>query len=199
MAESSTPRRQRKGTVVLATVLMALAAFGSTTQTWLTVTLPQDAVQTPVQQVPGSDAATSVTAFALVALAAALAGSISGRVARWVVAVILTAAGVGIVWTSAGILVDPSAAAVPVIGETIGISSASDAVVALTPMPWVAVAAGVLLIAAAAWMVASGRNWGRSRRYESAAAAPASTRETTAHADEIDSWDSLSKGEDPTR
>ncbi len=97
MSAGRPPRGQRRGTVVLVIVAVALLAFGTTTQTWLEVRLPEEAVQTPDLAVPGSEAATPVSAFALVALAAALAVSIAGRVARWFVAAILLIAGGGIV------------------------------------------------------------------------------------------------------
>ncbi|MHA7277157.1 Trp biosynthesis-associated membrane protein [Arthrobacter sp. HLT1-21] len=189
---------QRKGTVILATVLFSLAAFASTTRTWLTVVLPQDAVQTPDLQIPGSDAATAVTAFALVALAAALAVSIAGRIARVLVVAILLIAGVGIVWNSIRVVADPAGAAAPAIGEAIGVSTGSGAELVLTAFPWLAAAAGVLLTGTAVWMLIAGRSWNRSTRYEKVAAENPTARTTTAHSDEIDSWDQLTKGKDPT-
>lgn len=189
---------QRKGTVILATVMFSLAAFASTTQTWLTVILPQDAVQTPDLQIPGSDAATAVTAFALVALAAALAVSIAGRIARILVVAILLIAGVGIVWNSIRVVADPTGAAAPAIGEAIGVSTGSGAELILTVFPWLAAGAGVLLIGTAAWMLIAGRSWNRSTRYEKVAAENPAAPKTTAHSDEIDSWDQLTKGKDPT-
>ncbi|MBG6184334.1 putative membrane protein (TIGR02234 family) [Arthrobacter sp. CAN_A214] len=191
-------RLKRRGTVVMAIVLMALLAFGTTTQTWLTVSLPQDAVQTPDLDVAGSDAATPVTAFALVSLAGAFAVSIAGRIARWVVAIILLVAGVGIAFVSLQVTGDPTAAAAPSIGEAIGISGGAGATVTTTAMPWVAAGAGLLLAAAAVWLIIAGRSWGQTRRYEKnpQGAAPAPG---TAHAGEIDSWDRLTHGEDPTR
>ncbi|WP_026551783.1 Trp biosynthesis-associated membrane protein [Arthrobacter sp. H20] len=189
---------QRKGTVILATVLLSLAAFASTTQTWLTVILPQDAVQTPDLQIPGSDAATAVTAFALVALAAALAVSIAGRIARVLVVAILLIAGVGITWNSLLVIADPTGAAAPAIGEAIGVSTNSGAELILSAFPWLAAVAGVLLIATAVWMLLAGRSWNRSTRYDKVTAENPTARKTTAHSDEIDSWDQLTKGKDPT-
>ncbi|MDQ0734556.1 Trp biosynthesis-associated membrane protein [Arthrobacter agilis] len=277
-AGSRAPHRlTRRGIVVMGIVVLALLAFGSTTQTWLTVRLPQEAVQTPDLTIPGSDAATPVTAFALVALAAALAVSIAGRVARWIIAVILVLSGVGIALSSAAVALDPSGAAEPAIGTAIGVSGGSGAEATASPMPWVAVVAGILLVLAAAWVVLAGRTWGVNRRYDTgaargvrapagslrpgapapstgdvapgvvpdagadvetgrdhdrsddataadataaAAAGPAAPRDiapgpgtadsadagsgkrpprrANAHADEIDSWDELSRGNDPT-
>lgn len=176
--ERSAPARStRRGFVVMGIVLIALVAFGSTTQAWLTVRLPQEAVQTPDLSVAGSDAATPVTAFALVALAAALAVSIAGRVARWIVAVILVLAGAGIALSSASVALDPDAAAEPAIGAAIGVSGLEGADASATPMPWLAVVAGVLLVLAAVWLVLAGRTWGVNRRYDAGASGTArSTR-----------------------
>lgn len=162
-------RFTRRGIVVMGIVVLALLAFGSTTQTWLTVRLPQEAVQTPDLRVPGSDAATPVTAFALVALAAALAVSIAGRVARWVIAGILVLSGIGIAVSSASVALDPAAAAEPAIGAAIGVSGLAGADATASAMPWLAVTAGALLVLAAAWVVLAGQTWGVNRRYDAGA------------------------------
>jgi hypothetical protein len=79
------PAWARKSTVVLLIAVLALAVFGTTTQTWLTVHLDpqqlgQGAAAQDGLQVQGSKAATTVTALALVALAGGLAASIAGKV-----------------------------------------------------------------------------------------------------------------------
>ncbi|XTR52151.1 hypothetical protein ACOM2C_00965 [Pseudarthrobacter sp. So.54] len=76
------PRWARKSTLVLAVAALALAVFGTTTQTWLTVHLdPAQLGQAVSSQdglpVQGSKAATTVTALALVALVGGLAASIA--------------------------------------------------------------------------------------------------------------------------
>ncbi|THJ67417.1 hypothetical protein E8P82_04760 [Arthrobacter echini] len=237
-------RSVRRGSVVLGIVVVSLLAFGSTTQTWLTVALPQETVQSPDLMIAGSDAATPVTAFALVALAAAIAVSIAGRVARWIIAVILVLSGIGIVLSSAGVALDPAAAARPAIGAAIGVTTPAGADASATWLPWLAVVAGILLVLAAVWVVLAGRGWGSNRRYDSGTRddsrgragedvreAPVrssgdvppgvlppdgvetaeraetsdqpgvvqpAARRRSAHADEIDSWDELSRGNDPT-
>lgn len=195
--QSRTSTLRRKGVVILGTVLAALAAFGSTTQTWLAVTLPQTAVQTPSIQIPGSDAATAVTAFALVGLAAALAASIAGRTARWIIAVILIVAGAGIAFSSVAVASDPAASAAPAIGEALGVTTQEGVSVTATAMPWLAGLAGLLLVLCAVWLLIAGRGWRTARRYEKSTERNRSAK-ADANADEIDSWDSLSRGEDPT-
>ena len=192
-------RWQRKGTVVLAAVVMSLAAFGTTTQTWLTARFPGTRVQTPDVSVPGSDAATAVTALALVALAAALAASIAGRIARIVIAVLLAAAGIGISAASLTVIANPAGAASAAIGEATG-QIGGEAAVGITVFPYLGAAAGVLLLLTAVWLLAAGRSWAASKKY-----VPATERQAdgmpsdrAGSVDEIDSWDQLSRGNDPT-
>lgn len=214
MTSRPTPRWQRKSTVILGTVLFGIAAFGATTRTWLDVKLPQTAVQTPDIAVAGSDAATAVTAFAVVAIAAGLAASIAGHVARWIVAVLLLVSGVGVVIASLTVISDPLQGAAGAIGKALGVSSAEGIDVTLTAMPWLAAAAGVLIALSGVWLAVAGRGWKSSRRYAAAPApaaagtaagsnAAAGTAEGndddgTAPIDDIDSWDRLTKGDDPT-
>lgn len=219
-----TARWKRKGTVVLGGLLCAALAFGTTTQTWLQVKLPPSAVQTPNLDVPGSDAAVSVTALALVALAGVLAASIAGRVARIIIAVIIMLVGAGITAAALAVIVDPATAASASIGKAIGIIGAP-VDITLTAFPAVAAVSGVLVFLAAVWLLVAGRTWVRSRRFESAAGTGTATGTgpdtgtgsggkeappTEASAgndpgdgdgtiDEIDGWDQLSRGQDPTR
>ncbi|WP_237687534.1 Trp biosynthesis-associated membrane protein [Arthrobacter jiangjiafuii] len=221
-----TKRWQRKGIVIMAAVLFGIAAFASTTRTWLNVQLPATAVQTPDLAVSGSDAATAVTAFAVVAITAALAASIAGPIARWIVSVILLVAGVGVVAASYTVISDPLQGAAGAIGQAIGVSGSTDTVVTLTVMPWLALAAGILIALGGIWMALASRSWTSSRRYAPApapadagttadgsapAGPPAGEGATTAPApgssaadegeapvDDIDSWDRLTRGDDPT-
>ena len=214
-----TKRWQRKGTVIMAAVLFGIAAFATTTRTWLNVQLPATAVQTPDLAVSGSDAATAVTAFAVVAITAGLAASIAGSVARWIVSVILVISGIGVAAASWTVIGDPAQGAAGAIGQAIGVSGTADTVVTLTAMPWAALVSGVLIALTGIWLAVASRSWKSSRRYAPApaagtasSAAPAS-ESTTAGAgspagedsaagpepvDDIDSWDRLTRGDDPT-
>ena len=220
-------RWQRKGTVIMAAVLFGIAAFATTTRTWLNVQLPRTAVQTPDLAVSGSDAATAVTAFAVVAITAGLAASIAGPVARWIVSVILLISGVGVAAASYTVIADPEQGAAGAIGQAIGVSGATGTVVTLTALPWAALVSGILIAITGVWLAVASRGWKSSRRYApSTAAAPAaatastdtagtpsasaSTKGTEAGAasaeedngpepiDDIDSWDRLTRGDDPT-
>ncbi|MGG5172769.1 Trp biosynthesis-associated membrane protein [Pseudarthrobacter sp. J1738] len=202
---ATTPRWARKGTVVLLTVALALVVFGTTTQTWLNVTLDPSDVRVAPLKVAGSKAATAVTALALVSLAGALAASIAGRVARWIIAVMIVISAAGIVSAGATVLADPLSAAQSAIASATGIAE-GNADVQTTVFPVIAMVAGVLLALSAVVLLLAGRHWKQNTRYKSAAAAAASgtgegtnaEHEASEDLDEIDSWDSLSRGEDPT-
>jgi uncharacterized membrane protein (TIGR02234 family) len=194
----------RKSTLVLLIALLALAAFGTTTQTWMTATLDPNQVgqagaAQSVIQVQGSKAATTVTALALVALAGGLAAAIAGRIARWVITAIIVLASAGVVTAAATVLADPLTAAQGSIAAATGVSG-SQAHVELTPFPVLAVVAGCLLALAALLILPASRYWKTRTKYDAAGAAGSTADGTTAAGpvDEIDSWDRLSRGEDPT-
>lgn len=190
---------RRKAIVVLAAIAASLAAFGTTTQTWLNVRLPEGSVQTPDLAVPGSEAAVAVTALALVGLAAALAATIAGRVARIITAVLLGLAGAGVAAACAMVLADPYAAASSKIGEATG-QVGQDAAVTVTVFPALGLACGLLMVVVAVWLAVAGRHWTTSRKY-SAATGPRQADGSPSDrgaVDEIDSWDQLTRGTDPT-
>ncbi|UZX02776.1 Trp biosynthesis-associated membrane protein [Arthrobacter sp. CDRTa11] len=205
-----TPGWARKSTVVLLIAALALAVFGTTTQTWMTVSLDPDQVgqagsSQSTLQVQGSKAATTVTALALVALAGGLAASIAGRIARWVAAVIIVLASAGIVAAAATVLADPLAAAQGSIAAATGVTG-SDAQVSLTAFPAVAVVIGILLAVGAVLIIPAGRYWKSRTKYDAATydaakgdtAVAGSAAAAAGPVDEIDSWDRLSRGDDPT-
>ena len=198
------PRWARKSTLVLAIAALALAVFGTTTQTWLTVHLDPAQLGQAVNsqdglQVQGSKAATTVTARALVALAGGLAASIAGRIARWVITALILLAAAGIVSAAAIVIADPLAAAQGSIAAATGITG-SDVNVDVTVFPALAVVAGTLLGLSALLIVPAGRYW-KSRTKSDTAATCGAAGGSAAPAgptDEIDSWDRLSRGDDPT-
>ena len=195
------PRWARKSSLVLAIAVLALAVFGTTTQTWLTVHLDPAQLGAAVNgqdglQVQGSKAATTVTALALVALAGGLAASIAGRFARWIITALILLAAAGIVGAAAIVLADPLAAAQGSIAAATGITG-SNVRVDVTAFPALAVVAGVLLGLSALLVIPAGRFWKNRTKYDTAATSGASAA-PAGPPDEIDSWDRLSRGDDPT-
>ncbi|UXM93463.1 Trp biosynthesis-associated membrane protein [Paenarthrobacter sp. JL.01a] len=189
----ASPRWARKSTLVLAAVVLALAVFGTTTQTWIEVQLDPAGVPDSNLHVPGNKAATAVTALALVALAGGLAASIAGRVARWIIAVIIAFSAAGIILAAATVLADPLGAAQGSIAAATGVAG-GQAGVAGTAFPVVAIVAGALLALCAVVLPLAGRYWKTRTKYD----AGSRGRQDGQPVDEIDSWDSLSRGEDPT-
>lgn len=193
------PAWARRSTLVLLIAVLALAVFGTTTQTWISVVLDphqgsQGGAAQEALQVQGSKAATAVTALALVALAGGLAAAIAGRIARWITTAIIVLASAGIVAAAATVLANPLAAAQGSIAEATGVTG-SHAQVAVTAFPVLAVVAGCLLAAAALVIVPAGRHWKARTKYDTA---PAGSPTAAGPLDEIDSWDRLSRGDDPT-
>jgi uncharacterized membrane protein (TIGR02234 family) len=190
--------------LVLVVAALAIAVFGTTTQTWITVHLDptqlgRAAGSQDGLQVQGSKAATTVTALALVALAGGLAASIAGRIARWIITAIILLAAAGIVGAAAVVLADPLAAAQGSIAAATGISGSS-AEVDVTAFPALAVVAASLLGLSALAIVPAGRHWKSRTRYDAATATggAAGAAGPAGPPDEIDSWDRLSRGDDPT-
>lgn len=193
-------RRARSLSVVGMLLAGALGVISST-QTWIDVTLADGAQQTLA--VPGSDAVPVLTPLSLAALALGAALSIVGPVLRYVLGVIAVAiAGVVGVATAQVLLTLPVSATAATVTEATGISG-TDAIadlvasMALTPWPAVTLLAELVLAAAAVFTLVTARRWRGSagRKYRTATDVPANT--SRPH-DAIDSWDDLSRGDDPT-
>lgn len=192
-------RRARLMTVV-AMLLAGAVGVVSSTQTWLTVAL-DDGAAAPLL-VPGADALPVLTPLSLAVLALGAALSIVGAVVRTIFAALGLALAVLLGWLAAGIALAPPVSAVAsTVTSATGISGAEGvagliAGIGVTAWPPIALAAQVLLFAASLFTLVTSRHWprGADRRYRSAPG-PAGSRP----ADAIDSWDDLSRGEDPTR
>ncbi|WP_416402873.1 Trp biosynthesis-associated membrane protein [Arthrobacter sp. LFS091] len=194
MSTATTPRWARKATLVLAMTVLALLVFGATTQTWVEVQLDPNGASNSNLHVQGNKAATAVTALALVALAGGLAASIAGKIARLVIAAIIGLSAVGIILAAITVAVDPLGAAQGSIAAATGISG-GQASVTTTAFPILAVVAGALLAVCAVVLPVAGRHWKSRTKYDTRTGGQ---QGGNGPVDEIDSWDSLSRGEDPT-
>lgn len=202
------PAWARKSTVVGLSVLVAILAFGSTTQTWIDADVQGAAVRTAHVMVQGSNAATAVTALALVGLAGVLAAAVAGRVGRFVASAVVVLAGVGVAASCIAVIADPRAAADSSIAKATGVSG-GPATTVLTWFPAAAAVAGTLLALCGILSIVAARRWPTRTKYD-AGAAPhrrgSGPRGEAAEAeggpgtrvDEIDGWDRLTRGEDPT-
>ncbi|WP_422936452.1 Trp biosynthesis-associated membrane protein [Sinomonas sp. P47F7] len=198
----------RKSTVIGLSVVIALLAFGSTTQTWIDADVQGAAVRTAHVTVQGSKAATAVTALALVGLAGVLAAAVAGRLGRIVASVVVVLAGFGIASACIAVLADPRAAADSSIAKATGVSGGA-ATTALTWFPSAAAAAGVLLALCGVLALVASRRWPTRTKYDAGSRASrrggagsadsGADSESAARVDQIDGWDQLTRGDDPTR
>jgi hypothetical protein len=221
---SRTWRLTRRGAIWLLLVL-GVGALAASAPTWLRTTgsTPLDA--DVLVQVTGTSAAPGVGAGALVVIAGALALGLVGRVGRWFVLVVTVSSGIVIAVSATTILRDPTQAARSAVAEATGVTDMTSGIT-LTPWPAAALAAGLLVVLASVWAAVSSPSWGRvSARHEIARPAsvqhdgapvtgprePDASRphgETAAdphvagaagdEPDEQETWDSLTRGEDPT-
>jgi uncharacterized membrane protein (TIGR02234 family) len=213
------PIRRVKYAIILGVVAAGALALLAATQTWYTVHLAASANHPGGLDVPGSSAAPALTALSLACLALALALAISGRIARFVLALLGVLVGVCIILSAAGAMANPEATGISIVTKATGIAgddSVRRLIVGIDATLWppVALAAGILVALAgvAAWVTAN--RWaGGSKRYQavrfspaerapdSEAQHPATNRPAAENARDaaIDTWDDLSNGDDPTR
>ncbi|MDO5744229.1 MAG: Trp biosynthesis-associated membrane protein [Micrococcaceae bacterium] len=193
-------KRSTKRSVLLLGLLGAVLALATSTRTWIRVQPEVGTVKIPLIEVAGSDAAAAVAALAVVALAGTLAAMIAGRIARYIIAGIMLLAGGGIAGSAISVISDPVFAAATKVGDATGLNN-SGGEYDLGIWPYLAVLGGLVLVAAALQLGVTAGSWAGSRKYSREAPAPAAgtaDAEPQGKIDEIDGWDSLSRGDDPT-
>ena len=126
---------------------------------------PEAIIHAPVT-VTGADAATSVSALAVVALAASVSLSIAGRITRYIIGTLLVLAGGATAAAAWNAWANPEAAAATLVGEAAG-TAQIDADYAVTAWPWVAVVAGAWVALAGLAVLVASRRWQVSRRSSS--------------------------------
>ena len=213
----------RRSAVIAALICggLALLALG---QTWVTAGgLQSGPVAGAVAdvEVTGNDAAPVAAAMAVVIVVAALALTIARRLGRWIVGGLLAVAGATVTASSLTVVASPGQAASRMVSEATGTTAAAPDH-AVTAWPWLAAAAGALSVVVALLVLTVGRRWANSRRYQAPSGdrpveagpgrsragqatdargrtgAPEHDADDESDLDEMDAWDSLSRGEDPT-
>jgi uncharacterized membrane protein (TIGR02234 family) len=192
--------------------LLLVAAAG--TARWVTaVPLNPDLPGTSRVPLKGSTLVPAAVPLALVGVAGVIAAAVAGRVARGVLrltaAVLVVAAGVGIVALTAGALTHPGHA---VRSAERARQANATAAADTSGIGWFATAGGVALVAAGGVAIRYRRSWpGLAARYDRAGET-GETGETGERDDAGDvagtgrarppaasTWDALERGEDPTR
>ncbi|WP_235037971.1 Trp biosynthesis-associated membrane protein [Microbacterium sp. 18062] len=187
---------------VLATLALGALGVVSSTQTWVHVVLV-DAASSDVA-ITGATAVPVLAPLSLAVLALGAALSIVGRALRLVFGALTVLISAALVTLSVPVVVGPPASAIgPSVTEVTGI--AGDGVVSemvsstsMTPWPAVTAIVGVVLALAGLFVLATGARWPSGGRKYEAAAQRAERRAQEGPLDAIDSWDDLSRGDDPT-
>ncbi|MGP3536734.1 Trp biosynthesis-associated membrane protein [Microbacterium sp. RD1] len=194
--------RRARLAVVVAFLLAGAVGVISSTQTWLTVALSDGSAEQ--LEVSGSAALPVLAPLSLALLALGGAMSIVGTAVRYVLGALGVVLGGILAWLTTAVAVAPpvSAVASTVTGTTgiAGLEGVAALVrsIASTPWPWITAVVQVLPLAAGVLTLVTARRWGSGagRRYATSAASAAGG--SRPH-DAIDSWDDLSRGDDPTR
>lgn len=184
---------------VVVVVLCGALGVMSSTQTWLTVALTGAAAHDLT--VSGAAAIPVLAPLSLAVLALGAALSIVGPVLRYVfgaLAVVIAVAQ-GLL-TAQVAFTHPVSAVARTVTDATGITgdeSVAGLVATITPSAWplVTLAVWIVLLAAGVFVLVTARRWSTSgRKYRTDVAA----RPATGPLDAVDSWDDLSRGEDPT-
>ncbi|MEV4901297.1 Trp biosynthesis-associated membrane protein [Citricoccus sp. NPDC055426] len=210
----------KRRTAVLWAIAAGAIILGTGAQTWIVSTGVSGLATTSVTTT-GNQAAAVVPAMGLVGMAAGIALSMARRIGRWITAVLLMLAGVAAGISSVHAALDPAGAAQAQVSQASG-TTADAGSYAVTVWPWLTLLGGVLLLACGLAVAVLGRGWTTSRRHESpvtsgaagaggaggaagvaggstaVSTSAAGTAEDGAELDEIDAWDELSRGQDPT-
>ncbi|WP_166983606.1 Trp biosynthesis-associated membrane protein [Paramicrobacterium fandaimingii] len=192
--------RRIKGILLLATLAVSGVALLTWTQTWFSLTLVQNSHAGTAVAVPGEAAGPAVAALGLAGLALGGALAIAGRVLRVIFGVLEVLIGGCLVLSAVLAVSDPAGASSKTITEFTGVagnSAAHDLVSqsSATVWPFIAIVAGVVLALLGIAVAATGRLWPTSgRKFD----APSTAQPSETH-DAVDSWDELSRGEDPTQ
>lgn len=187
----------RSMTVLVLLLGGALALIGST-QTWVSAT-GFEAAHVASVELSGQEASPVITAMSLVTIAAGAALSIARKVGRWIIGIVAVLGALAIGWTTVHVLINPLDAAAPKIAETTGTTSMADIAgnVEVSLLPWLTLLGAVIALLGGIIALAYGSRWpvGKTKKYD---VGDQKQPGQDGELDEIDTWDELSRGEDPT-
>lgn len=188
----------RKLVVVLLSIAAGIVLLAAGRAEWITGTV--DGIAGPVRaSAVGTEAAPGLAGLALVAMAAAIAATTSGRIARWVCIIALAAVGGGVIALSLRAVLDAPSVLGGVSATHSGTTGELEAAASATGWPWVAVVAAVLLLVAAAGAAVGSRTWGSlGGKYERPTGEDAA-EVGGSRGERVDSdWDRVTRGDDPS-
>ncbi|MGO1167245.1 MAG: Trp biosynthesis-associated membrane protein [Janibacter sp.] len=188
----------RKPVVVLVAIAAGIVLLAAGRADWITGTV--DGVTGPVSaSAVGTEAAPGLAGLALVAMAAAIASTTSGRIARWVCIIALVAVGGGVIALSLRAVLEAPTVLGGVSATHAGVTGELEATASATTWPWIAVIAAVLLLVAAAGAALGSRTWGAlGGKYERPGGEDVA-QVGGSRGERVDSdWDRVTRGDDPS-
>ena len=215
MAQQMPPRRLKLVLILIILGASSLAML-AWTQVWVQAEVGLPDAGTQVLQIDGAIAAPALTALALSGFALAAALSIAGRLIRLVLGALEVLLGFSVFLAAFLAVRDPADASAAAVTAATGIAGHESIQLSvlgsvITPWPFVAMGAAVIMAAAGLAVILTSARWpGPTRKYQAvrfeevvadtdrtgndAAATPTGA----APSDSVGDWDDLSRGEDPT-
>jgi len=207
--------RKFKTYSLFAAFVLSAAILISWSQTWFFLEVTFPTVNSEGLAVSGQIAAPGLSAFGLAGFAITAALALSSVVIRRILGVLLLGLGIAVVFISVSAWTDPVLAAAPQLTSLSAISDIETLRTfvlssSLTAWPGISVVAGILLVPLGIIIVFTAGKWGTgSRKFDrvdpsSSDSVQAKPRQSTvgenkdSSSENIDAWDSLSHGIDPT-
>lgn len=197
--ETSKPSKglSRSMTVLVLLLGGTLALIGST-QTWVTTT-GFEATHITNVELSGQEASPVITAMSLVTIAASAALSIAQTIGRWIIGCVAILGSLAMGLATISVIFSPLNAAAQKISETTGTTGMGDIYgdIEVSFLPWLTVFGAVVVLVGGIIALTYGSRWplGKAKKYDMA---QPTLVDPDGQLDEIDTWDELSRGEDPT-
>lgn len=183
---------QRRNTVLIIQ-LGSVLLLVSTALTWVTATgLPETAAVDEVSLL-GGDMSPTVRAMGLVGVAGGVAATIARKWVRGLIGAVLLGAGFISLIGAALTIIDPAATAAPALAEFTG---TTDAAATYAPgfAVWMGILGSIMLVISSLAMLLFSPGWNDEKSTKKYSRGQAGSEDP----DEIDLWDDLSDGDDPT-
>jgi uncharacterized membrane protein (TIGR02234 family) len=194
--------RRLKSLAIVAVLAVSGLVFLTWTREWFVLEVTAGGATDVPVVVTGETAAPALSALGLAGLAAGAALSIAGRGFRVVLGLLTILIGASVVLSGILALTDPVGSSTSAVSTATGIAGRESVAavvgsVAVSAWPSVAAGVGILLALAGVFVLVTSSRWpGPSRKYDAVRFEHA---DDGAPLDAVDSWDGLSRGEDPTR
>ncbi|RWZ61380.1 peptidase [Labedella populi] len=194
--------RRLKSLSIVAVLAVSGLVFLAWTREWFVLEVTAGASSDVPVVVTGETAAPALAALGLAGLAAGAALSIAGRGFRVVLALLTILIGGSVILSGVLASVDPVGSSTSAISAATGIAgresvAAVVGAVEVSVWPGATMFVGALLVLAGVLVLVTASRWpGPSRKYDALRLEHA---DDGAPLDSVDSWDELSRGDDPTR